>query len=63
MASGQGNTTNAKDDAKDDNAKEGRMVGITQLWVCAMGNMEAVSELIMERDIDCVEHISDVTCQ
>ena len=25
--------------------------------------MEAIAELITERDIDCLEHITDVTCQ
>ena len=39
------------------------MVGIPQFWVCAMGHMEAVAKLITERDIDCVEHLTDVTCQ
>ena len=63
IASGKGTNTNDKDDAKDDDDEEGRMVGITQLWVCAMGHMEAVDELITERDIDCLEHISDVTCR
>ena len=28
----------------------------------AMGYMEAAAESIMERDIDCIEHITDVTC-
>ena len=36
-------TTNSKDDAKEDNGGEGRMVGIPQFWVCAMGHMVAVA--------------------
>ena len=44
------------------NDEEGSMVGILQFWVCAMGHMEAVAGLIMERDIDCLEHLTDVTC-
>ena len=28
-----------------------------------MGHMEAAAKLIMERDIDCLEHITDVTCR
>ena len=52
IASGQGTTnTNAKDNAKDDDDEEGCMMGIPQLWVCAMGHMEAIAELITERDI------------
>ena len=47
-------STNAKDNAKYGDDEEGSMVGILQLWVCAMGHMEAVAELITERDIDCI---------
>ena len=40
IASGQGtNNNNFKDDAKDNDDEEGRMVGIPQFWVCAMGHM------------------------
>ena len=39
------------------------MVGIAQFWVCTIGHMEAVADLITERDIDCLEHFTDVTCQ
>ena len=43
IASRQGtSTTNAKY-AKDDDDEEGRMVGIPQFWVRAMGHMEAVA--------------------
>ena len=64
IAYGQGTTTTnskvAKDD--DDNDEEGRMVGISQFWVCAMGHMEAVAELITERDIDCIKNLTDINC-
>ena len=36
---------------------------ILQLWVCAMRHVEAVAELITERDIDFLEHLTYVTCQ
>ena len=63
IASGQGTTTNnAKNNAKDNDAEEGLMVGIPQFWVCVMGHMEAVAKLITERDIDCIENLADVTC-
>ena len=39
------------------------MVEIPQLWVCAMVHMEAVTKLIAESDIDCLEHITNFTCQ
>ena len=59
----RGTTTNNAKSAKDDDDKEGRMVGILHFWVCAMGHMEAVAELITERDIYCLEHLTDVTRQ
>ena len=61
IASRVTNTNNSKADKHDYN-EEGRMVGILQFWVCAMGHMEAVAELITERDIDCLEHLTGVTC-
>ena len=63
IAYGQGNTTtNAKDDAKDNNDEDGRMVGVPQFWVFTMGHMEAVAESITERDIDCLGNLTNVTC-
>ena len=53
-------TTNTKA-AKDSDDEEGRMVGILQFWVCAMGHMEAIAKLITERDIECLEHLTGVT--
>ena len=37
-------------------------MGILQFWVCAMVHMDALSKLITERDIECLEHLTDVTC-
>ena len=39
------------------------MVGIIQFWVCAMGHMEAVAKLIIERYIYCLKHFTDITCR
>ena len=39
------------------------MVGIPQFWVCAMGHMEALVKLTTERDIDCLDHLMEVTCR
>ena len=39
------------------------MVGILQFWVCAMVHMEAAAKLITERDLDCLRHLTDVTCR
>ena len=38
------------------------MVGIYQFWVYAMGHIEAVADLITERYIYCLEHLTDITC-
>ena len=38
-------------------------MGIPQFWVCVVGHMEAVAELITERDIYCLEHLTDITCR
>ena len=61
VAYGQGTNTNNPKAAKDDDDEEGRMVGIPQFWVCAMGHMEAIAKLITERDIECLEHLTGVT--
>ena len=47
---------------RNDGDEEGRMVGISQFWVCAMEHMEAVSKLITERYIDCIKNLTDVAC-
>ena len=62
IAYGQGNNNDAKEYANSNNDEEGRMVGIPQFWVCAMRHMEAVANLITERDIDCLKHLTSVTC-
>mmetsp|Transcript_15263 Transcript_15263/g.23757 ORF Transcript_15263/g.23757 Transcript_15263/m.23757 type:complete len:365 (-) Transcript_15263:167-1261(-) len=36
--------------------------GIPQFWVCAMGHMDLVAELITEKDVDCLVHLMDVKC-
>ena len=63
IASGQGTTTTTtKDNAKGDDDEEGCMVGIPKFWVYAMGHMEAVSQSITERDIECLDNLNEVTC-
>ena len=58
-----GTTTTNDKAAKDNNDEERRMVVILQFWVCAMRHMEAVAKLITERDIYCLDRITDITCQ
>ena len=63
IASGQVTTTTNSKSVKDDDDEEGCIVKIHQFWVCTMGHMEAVSKLITERVIDCLEHLTDITCR
>jgi len=42
--------------------QEETVKGIPQFWVCALGHMPVVAELLTERDIDCLEHLEDITC-
>ena len=42
--------------------KKDDVVGIPQFWACAMTQMETIGELIAEEDVDCLEHLQDITC-
>uniref|UniRef100_A0A7S4W3L7 Nucleosome assembly protein n=1 Tax=Ditylum brightwellii TaxID=49249 RepID=A0A7S4W3L7_9STRA len=56
---------NAETDAEQEEEEEedeDEVKGIPQFWVCAMGHMEAVAELITQSDVDCLEHLRNVTC-
>lgn len=49
-------------DATTNNHHSSTTVGVPQFWVVAMGHMEAVAELVTEQDVDCLEHLINVTC-
>jgi len=49
-------------DNNDDDEEGERARGIPQFWVCAMGHMEQVAELLTEEDVDCLEHLLDIKC-
>lgn len=49
-------------DSTDDDDDEPPPKGIPQFWVCAMGHMEDVAELLTEEDVDCLEHLTDIQC-
>ena len=36
--------------------------GIPQFWACALGHVDVIAELITEADIDCLDHLTDITC-
>mmetsp|Transcript_19036 Transcript_19036/g.32020 ORF Transcript_19036/g.32020 Transcript_19036/m.32020 type:complete len:422 (-) Transcript_19036:104-1369(-) len=50
-------TTGASDGEDQQEVK-----GIPQFWACAMGHIDLLAELITEEDVDCMEHLVDVTC-
>ncbi|KAL7549111.1 hypothetical protein ACHAWF_012381 [Thalassiosira exigua] len=55
-----------KEDSEDNEEEgEGRnqdVKGIPQFWACAMGHVDVVAELITEADVDCLDHLTDITC-
>ena len=52
-----------KDNKSDDNADEPKITGCPQFWILAMGHNEAISETILEDDVDALEYLYDITCE
>ena len=50
------------DEQNEDNAQETNLVGVPEFWVCAIGNLEGVSELVTERDNECILFLDNITC-
>lgn len=50
-------------DGDVEKSPEDSIIGIPQFWVCAMGHMETVAELVTESDVDCLEFLTDVQCE
>ncbi len=44
-------------DEEDEN-----LVGVPEFWSCCVHNIEAISELVTERDNECLLHLENVTC-
>jgi nucleosome assembly protein 1-like 1 len=42
--------------------EEERVLGIPQFWASVMTRMETVGELLTVDDLDCLEHLMDVSC-
>lgn len=52
-----------KDETTSEEPPSGEIVkGVPQFWICTMTQMETVGELITEEDVDCLEHLQDITC-
>jgi nucleosome assembly protein 1-like 1 len=52
----------AKDHSDEAGGNGEKMPGIPQFWVCALGHMGVVAQLIAEQDLECLEFLQDVTC-
>ena len=59
IAANNNNGGGGGDDDADDNVV---VKGIPQFWACAMGHIDIIAELITEQDIDCLDHLIDITC-
>lgn len=42
--------------------EEERVKGVPQFWACAMTHMDTIGELITVEDVDCLEHLTNITC-
>jgi nucleosome assembly protein 1-like 1 len=49
-------------DAAAADAQAPRVKGIPQFWLCAISQDETIGEMLTERDIDCLDHLENVTC-
>ena len=49
-------------DINDEQQQAVEVKGIPQFWACAMGHMDILAELITDSDIDCLSHLTDITC-
>ena len=57
-----GDNERADDEVDNDSGDGDRVRGIPQFWAAAMMNMDIVSEMISEEDVDCLELLTDITC-
>ena len=42
---------------------EEELVGVPEFWFCAMSNIEVISDLLTERDNECMLHLKNITCE
>ena len=56
------NNNDKKDKNDDGDTSKPTPKGIPQFWVCAMGRMPVIGELISEADVDVLDLLEDITC-
>jgi nucleosome assembly protein 1-like 1 len=57
------NKETAEPDVPVDAAAADRLKGVPQFWASAMTHQDSIGELITVEDVDCLEHLLDVTCE
>jgi len=58
-----GKGANSAREDGDDNEDNTNLTGVPEFWSCAMANIETISELLTERDNECILHLEDIKCQ
>lgn len=60
-------TQSASDGKVENSAEEdeanANLTGVPEFWSCAMANIETISELLTERDNECLLHLEDIQCE
>lgn len=62
----QSKKADSTSDGDDDDVGEEddeNLVGVPEFWSCCIHNIEAVSELVTERDNDCLLYLKNVICE
>ncbi len=49
-------------DQEEHREDDQNLTGVPEFWSCSMHNIEAISELVTERDNECLMHLENVTC-
>lgn len=55
-----GKVGNSVDESEEEIAN---LTGVPEFWSCAMANIETISELLTERDNDCLLNLEDIQCE
>lgn len=51
----------ADENGADENGAE-KIKGVPQFWASAITHMDAIGELMSAEDVDCLEHLTNITC-
>ena len=67
IAKEEANKPKNEDEKKEDDSaamqeSDEVIKGVPQFWICAMTQLETIGEMITEEDVDCLEHLKNITC-